>query len=92
MMYGIANVDFKGVDTTSASAQTITSDAEKTIKFAQEQTIPVSIHGLVASTVGLGTVGMEAIYKDGSAVKGYIPAINKNASVSSGKVTFSSPS
>lgn len=89
-MNGYANVSFKGVDTTSGSAQTITAEAEKAIRFAEVEQIPVQIRDMVASSIGVGVVTMEGMYKSSTNVVGSIPAIGKTATVGSGKVTLSS--
>lgn len=90
-MNGYANVSFKDVDTTSGSAQTITADAEKTIRYAEAQQIPVQIRDMVASTVGIGVVSMEGLYKSSTNIVGTIPALGKTATVGAGKVTLASP-
>lgn len=90
-MNGYANVSFKSVDTTSGSAQTITSDAEKTIRYAEAQQIPVQIRDMVASTVGIGVVSLEGLHKSSTNVVGTIPALGKTATVGGGKVTLASP-
>lgn len=89
-MYGYANVSFKGVDTTSGSAQTITADAEKAIRYAEVEQIPVQIRDMMASSIGVGVVTMEGMYKSSTNVVGSIPAIGKTATVGGGKVTLSS--
>lgn len=90
-MYGYANVSFKDVDTTSGSAQTITADAEKAIRYAEAQQIPVQIRDMVASTVGIGVVSMEGLHKSSTNIVGTIPTLGKTATVGSGKVTLTSP-
>ena len=90
-MNGYANVSFKSVDTTSGSAQTITADAEKTIRYAEGMKIPVQIRDMVASSVGVGVVTMEALHKSSTNVVGTIPALGKTATVGGGKVTLASP-
>ena len=90
-MNGYANVSFKSVDTTSGSAQTITADAEKTIRYAEAQQIPVQIRDMVASTVGIGVVSMKGLHKSSNNIVGTIPALGKTATVGAGKVTLASP-
>lgn len=90
-MNGYANVSFKSVDTTSGSAQNITADAEKAIRYAEAQQIPVQIRDMVASTVGIGVVTLEGMHKSSTNIVGNIPAIGKNATVGGGKVTLTSP-
>lgn len=89
-MNGYANVSFKSVDTTSGSAQTITAEAEKTIRYAERMKIPVQIRDMVASSIGVGVVTMEGMYKSSTNIVGSIPAIGKTATVGAGKVTLSS--
>lgn len=89
-MNGYANVSFKSVDTTSGSAQTITAEAEKTIRYAEGMKIPVQIRDMVASSIGVGVVTMEGMYKSSTNIVGKIPAIGKTATVGAGKVTLSS--
>lgn len=90
-MNGYANVSFKSVDTTSGSAQTITADAEKAIRYAEAQQIPVQIRDMVASTVGIGVVSLEGLHKSSTNIVGTIPALGKTATVGAGKVTLASP-
>lgn len=90
-MNGYANVSFKSVDTTSGSAQNITADAEKTIRYAEAQQIPVQIKDMVASTVGIGPFTMEGLHKSSTNIVGTIPALGKTATVGGGKVTLTSP-
>ena len=85
-MNGYANVSFKDVDTTSGSAQTITADAEKTIRYAEAQQIPVQIRDMV----GIGVVSMEGLHKSSTNIVGTIPALGKTATVGAGKVTLAS--
>ena len=87
-MFGKAHVSFPGVDVTSGSAQDIPAAAEKAINYAYDQKIPVELHDMVASSIGVGAVSMEGIYKSGSSIIGKCPAIGADATIASGKVTF----
>ena len=90
-MNGYANVSFKSVDTTSGSAQTITAEAEKIIRYAEGMKIPVQIRDMVASSIGVGVVTMEGMHKSSTNIVGTIPALGKTATVGGGKVTLASP-
>ena len=75
MMYGYANIDATGVDITSGSAQTAPKGIFKAAKFAHEQKIPVELHNMVASSIGIGPLTLEAISEDSGDIKGIAPAL-----------------
>lgn len=91
-MFGIANVNLKGINPESSSEQTLPSGAEDVFKYALDHEIPVSITAMSGSTIGpVGAVTCEALRKPSSAIVGNIPSLNKNVSVSGGKITLSTP-
>lgn len=93
MMYGKANIKLNGINPESSSAQTLPDGAEDAFKYALEQEIPVSISAMSGSTIGLvGAVTCEALHKSSNSIVGNIPALNKNVSVSGGKITMTTPS
>ena len=91
MMYGKSNISLPGVDITSSSAQTIPGDVFAKVKFAEDQTIPVEITDMVASSIGIGAVRCEGLYKSSSDIVGTIPGVGLTATFKSANtVTFSS--
>lgn len=90
MMYGKANCSFKGVDITISDPQDISKYDEKAFNYAGEQKIPVEIKDMVASTVGVGSVLVDAIHEDNGAMVGICPSINASITVAEGKATISS--
>ena len=91
MMYGKANISLPGIDTTSTSAQTVPGGTFSKVKFALEQKIPLEITDMVASTVGVGAVRCEGLYKSSSDIVGTIPGAGLTATFkSTEKVQFSS--
>ena len=91
-MNGIANLKLKGINPDSSSEQTLPAGAEDVFKYALDHEIPVSITAMSGSTIGLvGAVTCEALRKPSTAIVGNIPALNKNVSVSGGKITISTP-
>lgn len=91
-MYGIANLKLNGINPDSSSEQTLPDGAENVFKYALEHEIPVSITAMSGSTIGLvGAVTCEALRKPSTAILGKIPSLNKNVSVSGGKITISTP-
>lgn len=91
-MYGIANLKLNGINPDSSSEQTLPEGAEDVFKYALDHEIPVSITAMSGSTIGLvGAVTCEALRKPSTAILGKIPSLNKNVSVSGGKITISTP-
>lgn len=91
-MYGIANLKLNGINPDSSSEQTLPEGAEDVFKYALDHEIPVSITAMSGSTIGLvGAVTCEALRKPSTAILGNIPSLNKNVSVSGGKITISTP-
>ena len=91
-MFGKANVNLKGINPDSSSAQTLPTGAEDVFKYALDHEIPVSITAMSGSTIGpVGAVTCEALRKPSTALVGNIPSLNKNVSVSGGKITLSTP-
>lgn len=91
-MYGIANLKLNGINPDSTSEQTLPEGAEDVFKYALDHEIPVSITAMSGSTIGLvGAVTCEALRKPSTAILGKIPSLNKNVSVSGGKITISTP-
>ena len=91
-MYGKANVSLKGINPESSSAQDLPAGAEDVFKYAFDHEIPVSITAMSGSTIGpVGAVTCEALRKPSTAIVGKIPSLNKNISVSSGKITITTP-
>lgn len=91
-MYGIANLKLNGINPDSSSQQTLPEGAEDVFKYALDHEIPVSITAMSGSTIGLvGAVTCEALRKPSTAILGNIPSLNKNVSVSGGKITISTP-
>lgn len=91
-MYGKANVALKGINPDSSSAQNLPAGAEDVFKYALDHEIPVSITAMSGSTIGLvGAVTCEALRKPSTAIVGKIPSLNKNVSVSGGKITLTTP-
>ena len=91
-MYGTANVSLKGINPESSSAQDLPAGAEDVFKYAFDHEIPVSITAMSGSTIGpVGAVTCEALRKPSTAIVGKIPSLNKNISVSGGKITISTP-
>lgn len=91
-MHGIANLKLNGINPDSSSAQTLPEGAEDVFKYALDHEIPVSITAMSGSTIGLvGAVTCEALRKPSTAILGNIPSLNKNVSVSGGKITISTP-
>lgn len=91
-MYGKANVSLKGINPDSTSAQNLPAGAEDVFKYALDHEIPVSITAMSGSTIGLvGAVTCEALRKPSTAIVGNIPSLNKNVSVSAGKITITTP-
>lgn len=91
MMYGKANISLPGIDVTSTSPQNVPVGTFEKVKFAEVQTIPVEITDMVASTVGVGAVRCEGLYKSSSDIVGSIPGCGITATFkSTEKVQFSS--
>lgn len=91
-MYGIANLKLNGINPDSSSEQTLPEGAEDVFKYALDHEIPVSITAMSGSTIGLvGAVTCEALRKPSTAIVGNIPSLNKNVSVSGGKITITTP-
>ena len=91
-MYGIANLKLNGINPDSSSQQTLPEGAEDVFKYALDHEIPVSITAMSGSTIGLvGAVTCEALRKPSTAILGNIPSLNKNVSVSGGKITITTP-
>lgn len=91
-MYGIANLKLNGINPDSSSEQTLPEGAEDVFKYALDHEIPVSITAMSGSTIGLvGAVTCEALRKPSTAIVGKIPSLNKNVSVSGGKITITTP-
>lgn len=91
-MYGIANIKLNGINPDSTSEQTLPEGAEDVFKYALDHEIPVSITAMSGSTIGLvGAVTCEALRKPSTAIVGKIPSLNKNVSVSAGKITITTP-
>lgn len=91
-MYGIANLKLNGINPESSSEQTLPAGAEDVFKYALDHEIPVSITAMSGSTIGLvGAVTCEALRKPLTAIVGNIPSLNKNVSVSGGKITITTP-
>ena len=91
-MNGIANLKLKGINPDSSSAQTLPAGAEDVFKYALDHEIPVSITAMSGSTIGIvGAVTCEALRKPSTAIVGNIPSLNKNVSVSGGKITITTP-
>ena len=91
-MYGRANVALNGINPDSTSAQDLPAGAEDVFKYAFDHEIPVSITAMSGSTIGpVGAVTCEALRKPSTAIVGKIPSLNKNVSVSGGKITITTP-
>lgn len=90
-MFGELKLSAKGVDTTSSSAQSLPSGAYDKVVAAEGLKIPVEIRDMVASTVGVGPVKCEGLYKSSTSIVGTIPALGKTATfANTNKVTLSS--
>lgn len=90
MMYGKANVSFKGVDITESDPQDITFNDAQAFKYAGDQKITLEIHDLSASGVGLGSVIVDGIHEDNGATVGYANTLGIQIAVANGKATISS--
>ena len=90
-MEGKAYISLPGVDVTSVSLQNMPAGTFKTIKYAEEKKIPLEVKDMVASSVGIGAMSCEGLYKSSSNIVGIIPAKGLSATFTSGdKVTLAS--
>lgn len=85
-MYGVAHIHLPGVNINSSSEQTITPEAEKQFRAAASLQIPVEIHDMMASSIGVGAVRANAVHEYGDSIVGN--ASGQDFTVGSGKITF----
>ena len=87
-MFGFAYINLTGINPVSNDAQDLDTDTVKSIEFSAKNNIVVIAKGLT----DCGPVFIENIKTSNGAITGYIPGLNKNIAVESGKITFSTPS